>query len=131
MSKLDSYSSRSHLFWNCPYTTYKISLAKLVEGLVPAINHYEFLVKSKTKCKIKPKRFDNFIVHYIGIFKVQFMLTFVVCFDSLVIRVALCKSVIADNISLVHAILQHTKIASKNVFTDKISYNYKYDIHLK
>ena len=27
MSKLDSYSSRSHLFWNCPYTTYKISLA--------------------------------------------------------------------------------------------------------
>ena len=34
-----------------------------------------------------------------------------------VIRVALCKSVIADNISLVHAILQHTKIASKNVFT--------------
>ncbi len=32
----------------------------MVEGLVPAINHYEFLVKSKPKCKIKPKRFDNF-----------------------------------------------------------------------
>jgi hypothetical protein len=33
--------------------------AQQVEGLVPAINP-EFLVKSKPKRKIKPKRFDNF-----------------------------------------------------------------------
>jgi hypothetical protein len=50
------------------------------------------------------------------------MLTFVVCFDSLVIRVALCKSVITDDISLVQAILHHIKIASKNVFKDTILY---------
>jgi hypothetical protein len=55
-------------------------------------------------------------------FKVQFMLTFVVCFDSLVIRVALCKSVITDDISLVQAILHHIKIASKNVFKYTILY---------
>ena len=32
----------------------------MVEGLVPVINPYEFLVKSKPKRNIKPKRFDNF-----------------------------------------------------------------------
>jgi hypothetical protein len=32
----------------------------VVEGLVPVINLSEFLVKSKPKRKIKPKRFDNF-----------------------------------------------------------------------
>ena len=32
----------------------------MVEGLVPVINPYEFLVKSKPKRSIKPKRFDNF-----------------------------------------------------------------------
>jgi hypothetical protein len=32
----------------------------VVEGLAPAINPSEFLVKSKPKRKIKPKRFDNF-----------------------------------------------------------------------
>ena len=37
-----------------------VFLYKVVEGLVPAINHSEFLVKSKLKRKIKPKRFDNF-----------------------------------------------------------------------
>jgi hypothetical protein len=50
------------------------------------------------------------------------MLTFVVCFDSLVIRVAFCKSVITDDISLVQAILHHIKIASKNVFKYTILY---------
>jgi hypothetical protein len=32
----------------------------VVEGLVPAINPSDFLVKSKLKRKIKPKRFDKF-----------------------------------------------------------------------
>jgi len=32
----------------------------VVEGLAPAINPSEFLGKSKPKCKIKPKRFDNY-----------------------------------------------------------------------
>ncbi len=33
----------------------------MVEGLVPAINPDDFLVKSKPKRKIKPKTFDNFV----------------------------------------------------------------------
>jgi hypothetical protein len=37
-----------------------VFLYKVVEGLVPAINPSEFLVKSKPKRKIKPKHFDNF-----------------------------------------------------------------------
>ena len=37
-----------------------VFLYKVVEGLVPAVNPSEFLVKSKPKCKIKPKRFVNF-----------------------------------------------------------------------
>ena len=37
-----------------------VFLYKMVEGLVPVINPYEFLVKSKPKRSIKPKRFDNF-----------------------------------------------------------------------
>jgi hypothetical protein len=37
-----------------------VFLYKVVEGLVPAINPSDFLVKSKLKHKIKPKRFDKF-----------------------------------------------------------------------
>ena len=37
-----------------------VSLYKVVQGLVPAINPFEFLVKSKPKRKIKPKCFDKF-----------------------------------------------------------------------
>jgi hypothetical protein len=36
--------------------------------------------------------------------------------------VALCKSVIADDISLVQAILHHIKITSKNVFKNTMLY---------
>ena len=43
-----------------------VFLYKGVEGLVPAINPSEFFVKSKPKCKIKPKRFDNFESANIG-----------------------------------------------------------------
>ena len=56
------------------------------------------------------------------VFKVQFVLKFVVCFDSQLMGVTLCKSVRADDISLVKGILQHIKIASKNVFKYTIFY---------
>jgi hypothetical protein len=36
-----------------------VFLYKVVEGLVPVINPSEFLVKSKLKRKIKPKRLDT------------------------------------------------------------------------
>ena len=39
-----------------------------------------------------------------------------------VMGVALCKSVIADDISLVQAILHHIKVTSKNVFKNTMLY---------